>query len=120
MNILEPWHRVTSEEQLEHLVRGGWEEFTLRPNGAWMAIWMNEDLFNRQLACLCTTNFKNRMPPNWTMFREIMIAVRLHQVCVPGPLSSHELAFLAVGENKSKKQSEPFKDPMPWESPGLY
>ena len=120
MNILEPWHRITSEEELEYFVRGGWTEFTVRPNGSIEYVFLNEDLFNRQLAQLCTTGFKRKWHPGWVTFRDIVYATKHGQVCVPGPLSAHEMAMVEVGKQKSKNRSTPSKRLMPWDFPSLY
>ncbi len=93
----EGYHRIYSEEELEHFIRGGWENFILRPFGERMFIHITEELFDEGLAQLSLYDFKGFKPPNWTIFRELLTAAKRHQVCVPGPLTAHDKAQLTVG-----------------------
>lgn len=96
------WHRIQSSEELEHFVRGGWTNFTLRPHGSSMWIYMDETLFDRGQACLSLPGFEKKRPPNWMLFKEFFTSMRFgRQVCVPGPLTAHDQAQLEMGRIKT-------------------
>jgi hypothetical protein len=99
------WYRIDSEEEFEYFIRGGWTNFIIRPYGDTMWVYINEDLFNRQRACLSLPNFRQKGSPSWNLFREIADCAHREHICVPGPLSAHDLAQLEVGKNKCKNVS---------------
>lgn len=99
---LPEWHRVENEEQLEDLIRGGYTNFTLRPYGATVYVYITEELFDRGEACLSLPGFELKRPPNWFLFRELLTDVKFNRVCIPGPLTAHELAIMELGKTKRK------------------
>lgn len=96
------WHRVENEEQLEALIRNGWTEFTIRPYGSRQWIYITEELFDKKEACRCFPGFKQGKSTHRMVFDELMIAARFNHVCIPGPLTAHELA--ALEDSKSKRK----------------
>jgi hypothetical protein len=94
------WHRIKDEHQLEDLIRGGWTDFTLRPYGPTIWIYINEELFDKREACLALPGFQQKGSPSWHMFRELLTDVRFNRACVPGPLTAHEIAQLEIGKAK--------------------
>jgi hypothetical protein len=90
-------HRLHSCEELEQFVRGGWENFTVRPHGSTEWIHITEELFDKGIAELSRSNFKDHLPATWYTFRDLMTAASRNQVCVPGSLTAHDKAQLAIG-----------------------
>jgi hypothetical protein len=99
-NLLDSWYRIKDEKELEAFILAGWTNFTLRPNGSTEWVYINESLLDKGKAQLSLPGFKKKRPPNWVIFRDLLTAIRFHQVCVPGPLSAHEKAQLAMGYNR--------------------
>lgn len=96
------WYRIESIEELEHFIRGGWTNFTLRPLGSTMWIYINEELFDKGEACLALPGFQKKRQPNWMAFKEFYDSLRVgRQVCVPGPLTAHDHAQLEIGRIKT-------------------
>ncbi len=90
------WHTVWNEDELEAFISAGWTQFTLRPDGSAMGVFITPDMYKRHVARLATPSFsKISDRDTWQMFRELMTGLRYGQVRVPGPLTAHDLATLA-------------------------